>query len=204
MDPGFNYGILPHQALKGSDMKMKNFTRYEFIDGVPFDTQNNKMMEKVNSKGRHFYNLYDDSNIRKQVSSIKISREFSLGIEIPKEAVPIKGYEDYFICRDGRVFSAGKKSSSDRLLKHVVSGKGYPSVGLYKEGRPKKVDIHVLLIKTFVMHDYIEKGLCCLHADDNKMNYSLDNLSVGTYSQNNKDAYTRGLNNGNRRLQQPL
>ena len=39
--------------------------------------------------------------------------------------------------------------------------------------------------------------LCCMHLDDNKHNNDLDNLKVGTYSENNKAAYSTVANLGN-------
>ena len=57
--------------------------------------------------------------------------------------------------------------------------------------------IHSLIAITFLDENYIGKGLCCLHLDNNKNNHQLSNIKIGTYSENNKQAYTDGVNEGN-------
>jgi hypothetical protein len=47
------------------------------------------------------------------------------------------------------------------------------------------------------MENYPDHGLCCLHLNNDKQDNRLINLAVGTYSQNNKQAYADGLNPGN-------
>ena len=53
------------------------------------------------------------------------------------------------------------------------------------------------MARAFILEDYVERWLVCLHSDDVKGNIDLSNLSVGAYSKNNKDAYSTGCNTGN-------
>jgi len=54
------------------------------------------------------------------------------------------------------------------------------------------------MAETFIMNRYSSYGLCCMHKDNNKRNCHISNLSLGTYSKNNKDAYRDKLNQGNK------
>ena len=79
----------------------------------------------------------------------------------------IKGYENYTIDRDGKIWS----KKSDIFLKPLVANKGYLMVGLYKNGKKKTFGIYHLLALAFIPnpenklevdHIYliIKKNLC--------------------------------------------
>jgi len=119
-------------------------------------------------------------------------------LELPTGAKSIP-YTDntYFTDKTGTIYSFSRSYPNGKILKPSVGSSGYPSVNIVFKGRRRFITVHQLICRTFISVNYIEEGYCCLHADDNKLNYSLSNLSVGTYSQNNRDAYTRNLNTGN-------
>ena len=78
-----------------------------------------------------------------------------------------------------------------------IGTNGYPYVKIQYDGIGRKVDVHKLVAEAFMMKDYSKYGICCMHRDDDKMNPHVDNLELGSYSQNNKDSYGRGRNPGN-------
>jgi hypothetical protein len=98
----------------------------------------------------------------------------------------IKDFPDYILYEDGRVYSQPRQGTTGGLLNHKYHN-GYPSVLLRKPGRSKRYGIHRLLGEHFIPR--VEgKNLVC-HKDDNKDNYSLDNLYWGDYSDNNADQW---------------
>lgn len=101
-------------------------------------------------------------------------------------SVTIKDWSFYTLYEDGRVFSQPRKGTNGGWMSHVLHN-GYPSVLLRESGRRKRYGIHRLLGEHFIPK--VEgKNLIC-HRDDNKLNYSLDNLYWGDYSDNNKDQW---------------
>lgn len=117
-------------------------------------------------------------------------------MQLPPDATPIAGTTKYFIDKCGIVYSFATDARGI-ILTPVIGTNGYLSVSIYYEGNRKTVDIHKLVAETFIMENYAAKGLVCMHKDNNKTNCHIDNLCIGTYSQNNKDAYSDGLNPGN-------
>ncbi len=95
----------------------------------------------------------------------------------------------YYIDTDGTVYAFPISHPQGIKSKFRLSTAGYVSTTI--DG--KSVDVHVLMAETFIMQDYIKKGLCCLHRDNDKTNCNISNLNIGTYSQNNKDAVTDKL-----------
>jgi hypothetical protein len=123
-----------------------------------------------------------------------------LKYQLPKSAKPIKGTNNiYHIDTEGNVYSFGVNNPQGIKLTPHISTSGYPVVHLRGEGIINRlsVAINILMCETFIMEDYTKKGLCCLHLNNIKTDNRLENLAVGTYSQNNKQAYADGLNPGN-------
>ena len=117
--------------------------------------------------------------------------------EVPDNFLPVPGYKTIYINKQGQCWTSPNKNYPlGRYLKiyYPADSKHYPSVFFESD---KKVAVHKLLALTYIDPLYLEKGLCVLHKDNNKANFSLDNLIVGTYSENNKAAYADGLNPGN-------
>ena len=173
-------------------MIIPGFSRYTFEAGVVTDTESNLVKNPFKrAKNALAYKLKDDNGNWKQLSSTKVAAMCAYMVEKPTGAVAIPNMRNCWINKQGIVYSISKAKPNGYIHNsNSLSSKGYPVVCLLGETHT----IHSLLCRTFIQADYVEKGLVCLHRDDNKLNYSLDNLSVGTYSQNNKDAYLTGAN----------
>ncbi|CAH9014888.1 putative HNH endonuclease [Vibrio phage 277E43-1] len=104
-----------------------------------------------------------------------------------------------FINKEGRIYSTASVKYGVPLKPYHndLDTSKYPKVTLHYKGKRRSMNIHQLMCVTFYDTNYVEKGLCCLHKDNDKSNYHLDNLKLGTYSENNKQAYDDGINPGN-------
>ena len=182
-------------------MLIPGFSKYSLINNEIINTITNKVMHRSHrGNPSEFYQLYSDTGIRKKTSykNVKALCNIDREIEVPKNALPIKHSNgEYFIDTLGNVYSFSNRSPAGKILIPQIGTNGYPIIKLHYKGKMRVVEIHQLLCVTFILEDYIERGLVCLHKDDCKTNCNLSNLSVGTYSQNNKDAYKTGLNPGN-------
>ena len=95
----------------------------------------------------------------------------------------IENHSRYLISSEGRIFSL----KSNKFLKHQFSPRGYPRVKL--DG--KTIPIHRLLGIHFIPNP--DNHFHVLHKDDDKSNYSLDNLYWGNDSMNVKDCWDNGI-----------
>jgi hypothetical protein len=87
-----------------------------------------------------------------------------------KIMTPIKGYENYSVDIDGRIYN----TKTGRALKPSQSANGYYRVSLRKNGKTKTVYVHRIVAETFIKNPngYIEVN----HIDENKANNAVDNL----------------------------
>lgn len=117
--------------------------------------------------------------------------------------VPILDYPDYEVSDWERARSRDRtiltvkgqlRTYRGRILVQVMAGgtKGrrYPSCTLYRDGKPRQVRIHVVMLESFVGPR--PPGMEALHRDDDPMNRSLENLYWGTPIQNAKDKIRNG------------
>lgn len=96
--------------------------------------------------------------------------------------VPIKGFDDYTISEDGRIFSC-KNNKFRELKTHIirVGGQGrkkktqYYQVGLVRNGKQIHERIGVLLLTSFVCSRL--EGTYCCHLNGNTLDDNLDNLA---------------------------
>lgn len=101
----------------------------------------------------------------------------------------IKSYEGiYRIYDNGDVMN----EKTGLIKKPWMSNKGYYCIDLAKDGVTKHYLLHRLLAEAFIPNP--NNYPIVLHKDNNKLNVSLDNLSWGTYSENQKQAIRDGLN----------
>lgn len=91
-----------------------------------------------------------------------------------------------------RVSNLGRVSGPTRtILKPFINPRGYPQVGLHREGRrAKTVFIHRLVAEAFL--GPCPDGMECLHRDGDHGNVRLSNLKWGTHSENALDAFRHG------------
>lgn len=172
--------------------KIEGFSGYIYFEGQVY-----KKIAKTNHSNDYCFKMKNDDGSFKSVSLSKVKALAGDGLQLPEDAMQIRGSEDYIDPR-GNVYNFGKNNPHGIKKTISIGHNGYPRVQIKINGKMTHKEIHILLADTFIHPGYVEQDLCCMHFDDNKMNYSLDNLSVGTYSKNNKDAYERGLNPGNK------
>lgn len=101
--------------------------------------------------------------------------------------VTIKGFPDYKIRKDGKVWSG----LSNKFLKPYKTGsKSWPyhylAVTLYRNSKPKVKRIHILVLENFVSERPLGKQ--GVHDDDNRKNNHLKNLRWATPKENYDDA----------------
>lgn len=100
----------------------------------------------------------------------------------------IKGFPDYLIAKDGRVFSLKSK----KFLKKQLGSDGYYHYQLHRgDGTRRRYKLHRLFMEYYVDNP---KNLPCInHIDGNKKNNSPKNLEWCDYSHNLKHAFDSGL-----------
>lgn len=106
---------------------------------------------------------------------------------------PIPDYPDYEISDAGRVrrTTPGQGTAAGRLRKVSPRNRGYLTVTLYRNGKRKTHDLHVLVMRTFV--GACPDGLEINHKDGIKAHCSLSNLEYITHADNVKHARETGL-----------
>lgn len=112
----------------------------------------------------------------------------------PEGFLPCPKFDGIFVSKEGLVWSEPneiKPLGTLLTIHYPQCGLKYPCVNTAKH---KQMYIHQLLALTYLDPEYLEKGLCVMHLDDDKCNFSLYNLKVGTYSENNQAAYDTGVN----------
>jgi len=98
---------------------------------------------------------------------------------------PIKGYENnYEVSNLGRVkrISSGQGARTGRILKPYGNNHGYFLVGLHNGRSRKRIQVHKLVLQTFV--GSFPLGKETNHIDGDKGNNCLDNLEMVTRSEN--------------------
>ncbi len=100
--------------------------------------------------------------------------------------------EDYIIYEDGRVYSTRKNI----FLKHLK--KSYPCVDLYLKDKTKRYFIHRLVGENFIPNPLNKPYIN--HIDNNKYNFSIDNLEWVTHKEN----VQHGWDNGFHKMTMPI
>lgn len=104
------------------------------------------------------------------------------------KGTPIKGYEhEYDIYPNGKILS----KLTDMYIKQTVNGKGYLTVMLYKDGKGKSYQVHVLVAEHFIPNP--DNLPVVNHMDGNKQNPDVSNLEWCTFSENTLHAHRTGL-----------
>ena len=91
----------------------------------------------------------------------------------------IKGFPNYFIEDDGRVWS----ESSQKFLQPLHDTNGYLMVNLHKDGKQQTKRVHKLVAEAFIdnPNNYTQIN----HIDENKENNNVNNLEWCTIAYNN-------------------
>ena len=111
-------------------------------------------------------------------------------MENSNKLIPIPGFEDYSVNKNGEVYSL--KFNKIKKLKNKLTGRKYFFVGLCGSGKkPKHKSIHRLVAQVF-LPNYSEK-LEVNHINGVKTDNRLENLEMVTSSENKRHAYRIGL-----------
>lgn len=111
------------------------------------------------------------------------------------DRMPIEGFKDYLVTRDGRVLSL--KYGKEKVLKNQPKGTGYHHVVLSENGRTTIVTVHRIVAMAFVENK--ENKPCVNHKDLDKGNNNATNLEWVTFAENNDHARDNGLAMGKMR-----
>ena len=100
--------------------------------------------------------------------------------------LPVVGYEGLYEVSDlGRVRSL----RSGHLLK-MATNRGYPRVGLNKDGNARAVRVHILVAAAFIGPRPDGQEVC--HANGVKTDNRVTNLRYDTHAENNRDIVRHG------------
>lgn len=159
--------------------------------GRVLNTKTGKYVTEMPDKS---YKVKSDLGEWKKVSK---SRLLSLVTPptVPENFTLIPGFYYTYINTLGEVWQGPTRNFPNGKFLSIFKPKNieqYP----HFSAESKTITVHKALALTYLDSEYIDKGLCVMHLDDNKHNYSLSNLRIGTYSENNKAAYDSGANPG--------
>jgi hypothetical protein len=177
---------------------IKGFPNYHWDGTDVWNIHKRRLVKTTTRKGSTSSFVKLKSDIGAWLS-VQISRVRSLSGEsdVPVGFVLVPHTKGkVFINPNGEIYSCQTVRTGIKLVPRVYTD--YPIISINYKDRNRKVEVHQLMCVTFYDRSYIEKGLVCLHKDNDKSNYLLTNLKVGTYSENNKQAYADGINQGNR------
>ena len=174
-------------------LEIKGYANYRICDESYkiFNTIKNKEIEVTDNK---YCKMKSDDLKWNSITISTVKGLANIKINIIGYSIVPETDEKYYINENGSVISFAKVKCGEILkISYPNDNKHYPTVSVLN----KCIGVHVLLAKTFIDHDYIENGLVCMHLDNNKNNHTLSNIKLGTYSENNKQAYEDGINLGN-------
>ena len=117
---------------------------------------------------------------------------------IPQGFKEIPDFPGYCINNVGEVWSKPRKwRVRPKFLKPAIDKDGYLRVRLYRNTKPYVRGIHQCVLETFV--GPCPTNFVCRHLNGNPRDNTLNNLTWGTRSENNKDAFKHGTTSQKRR-----
>lgn len=168
------------------------------MDGEILYSPNGNIVKKVvRTNGTEIFKLKNAKGTWCQLSPTKLKALAGDLLKLPKDARKIPGTNDYYVTKDGRVFSFSRVNPAGIQLNEHISTKGYQEVKIELDGKREYIGIHILIAISFIDKDYSKKGLRVMFKDGNRGNLNLSNLKVTTFNEINKLAYRTGSNQGN-------
>ena len=107
---------------------------------------------------------------------------------------PIPGFSNYFITKDGKVWSEYRRRGKGQWLIPEILHTGHLRIMLCDNKKRYRKRIHHLVLETYV--GPCPKGMECRHLNGNPQDNRLENLKWGTKSENAKDAVLHGTSAG--------
>lgn len=95
--------------------------------------------------------------------------------------VQVKGFINYLIANDGRVYSKSFK----KLMKHHMNADGYKTIQLCENKVKKDYLVHRLVAMHFIKNDDPDNKITVNHKDKIRTNNNVSNLEWMTHSENN-------------------
>ena len=161
---------------------LERYPGYTFSEGKVFSPEGREIQCGVRG-----YNIVNTTGAKTRVSAASLKRQLQPKLVMETGSKEIPGDPNYFVSPKGTVYSFHPVTNpSGKILTPHISTPGYLRLRL--GGR--LMDVHNIVAITFLDKEYVTKGLCCMHLDNDKTNPELTNLKVGTYSENNKAAFT--------------
>lgn len=105
------------------------------------------------------------------------------------EMKEIKDFPNYYINKNGEVYSSKRKNLIKMKLEYHSTG--YVYVNLWNNGKRKHCRVHRLVCEAFIKNPMNKK--CVNHIDGNKSNNCVENLEWCSVSENTKHAFDNGL-----------
>lgn len=96
--------------------------------------------------------------------------------------VVIFAYEKGYRVADGKIFNP-----SGNQLRPRINNNGYPGITIRYEGKSKNLPIHKLAAYQKFGDALFQDKIEVRHLNDNKLDFSLSNIEIGTHRQNHLD-----------------
>lgn len=117
---------------------------------------------------------------------------------------PAPGFEGhYLVSDDGRIRSLKRRNGdgSPLYVNWKTDTYGYAAVDLWRDGRPRRRRVHVLVAAAFLGAPPVGEEV--RHLDGDRMNPRLANLAYGTRAENVADCLNHGTNHQKRKTHCP-
>ncbi len=175
-------------------MKVEGFSLYTYNKGSVY--KGNELIKPTSTTARPNalrYKIKSDTGEWKVISLSRIKSIVGDVLRLPKKATVIKGTDDkYFITPKGRVFSFSAMNPNGIELR-AENGGEYLNVRILLNGIRGSIGVHRLVAYTFLGLDLDDSDSVVMHKDNNKLNNKKKNLKIGTFSDNNQQAWDDGL-----------
>lgn len=160
------------------------FSRYYWDNGEIYRLGTGELIRgcKTGKSKYRQYSLINNQGFTKSISENKLKVMVEGAMELPPDVVPVYGTrpEDYYITRSGEIYSFCEQNPQGYILSPFPNNYGYATVNLVYQGKYQGIQVHRLVIETFVDSDYLIRGYKVRHKNGDRMDNRLDNLEIVT------------------------